>query len=213
VHDDIDYESLRRRSRRLAAFYLAAGLVLGMVVLRVPHRPSALVARDAMVPATVIPATPIAGCTKADLTAPSRRTMPLPQVVVEPLIVHPAPDIQRLSPPDLLPRVSAAQAWSVMGRNGWPDPTTAGPAQVLLGDLYAATPATIWADQTSHPIYTHTLVWAIYAAHQPEPPTVPPQAADPPCYFESTVFYVDAVTGRPLEAELFAPPASSTPPL
>lgn len=213
MYDDVRYESLRRRSRRLAVFYLVAGLALGVLVWRIPHTSSASVARDAMVPATVIPTTPIVGCTRRDLSAPSMRTMPLPQIVAEPLVVHPGPDVQRLSPPNLLPRVSAAEAWSVMSRNGWPDPTTAGPVQVLLGDLYSATPATIWADQTAHPIYTHTLVWAIYAAHQPERPRDPASAADPPCYFESTVFYVDAVSGRPLEAELFAPPDSSTPPL
>ena len=211
MHRD-DYDSLQHRTRRLAALCVVATLAVGVSTWRFPQRPSASVARDAMVPATVIPATPITGCTQGDLSAPSFRTMPLPEIVAEPLVVNPSPDMQRLSPPDVLPRVSAAEAWSVMGRKGWQTPSTAGPVQVLLGDLFSATPATISANQIARPIYTHTLVWAIYAAHQPELPADRPGSSDPPCYFESTVFYVDADTGRPLEAELFAPPGVTTQP-
>lgn len=117
--------------------------------------------------------------------------MPIPEVVAANLVVHPDPDLERLSPPLSQPSVSAAKAWATAQRHGFGDPSSLGRSQILLGQLYASNPAEV------------RLVWAVYAAHQPEPGS----ASGPPCMFESTMFYVDATTGQALVGEVFAPSA------
>lgn len=209
--EEWDYQLLARRSRLTAVMVAAVSVVLAVAVLSWRGRPPASAARDAMAPAAAIPAGSVAGCTRSDLSAPQVRDMPLPEVVTATLVIHPDPDLERLSPPDSLPRISAAAAWTTMARHGWPVPTTAGSAQIILGELFATTPALVGPGNTALPIYSHTLVWAIYGVHQPEASASRSGAADPPCYFESTVFYVDAQSGRPLEGEVFTPPGAVSP--
>ena len=202
---DTLYETAHRRAARralgLTVVSLAAGVAAIFSVVSGPGGlPTEIIAR----PAGPAPGPAVDGCTAADLAKPDLSTMPTPRVVTSPVTIRPGPDVEQLTPPDAAPAVSAARAWSVMQRERRATPTTAGSAQVLLGDLYAATPALVVPGRPAQPVYTHTLVWAIYGRHQPEPPS---RRAGVPCYFESTVFYVDAITGRPLVAEVFPPAA------
>lgn len=200
---DIQYEWMQRRAARRAAGLTVVCVVVGVVaIFAVAGRPGAP-ARE-VIHRPPAPSAGPDGCTATDLAKPALTAMPTPQVVTAPLTIRPAPDVERLSPPDSSPAVAATRAWGVMRGTRSVAPTTAGSAQVLLGDLYAATPAVESPGRPSRPVYTHTLVWAIYGHHQPEPPSSG-AGADAPCYFESTVFYVDAMTGRPLVAEVFPP--------
>jgi hypothetical protein len=206
--DDQDLQLLCCRSRVTAVAVSVVSVVAAVAVLLSPGRQPASAARDAMVPASAVPFAPPGGCRLSDLSAPSVKDMPLPRVVAAPVVIHPDPDFERLAPPDALPRVSAARAWQEMWQQGWRQVTSAGSVEVLLGDLYATTPALIGPGATDQPIYSDRLVWAIYGAHQPELPAGAARQSGPPCYFESTVFYVDALTGRPLEGEVFTADAS-----
>ena len=198
------------RSRVTAVAVTVLSVVAAVAVMLSPGRQPVSAARDAMVPASAVPSAPPGGCRLSDLSAPSLKDMPLPRVVSAPVVIHPDPDFEQLAPPDALPRISAARAWQEMWQQGWRQITSEGPVEVLLGDLYAATPALIGPGATDLPIYRDRLVWAIYGAHQPEPPARTASDSGPPCYFESTVFYVDALSGRPLEGEVFA--AGGSPP-
>lgn len=155
--------------------------------------------------------------------------MPSPETITHTIVLQPAPDLQRLSPPDTTPNFTAAQAWATLTNNGLDKPAATGKVQLLLGDLYSQTPATIqnysWPPTSSNPdtnalpVYTHTLVWALYSQHQPVvgtgggtlagPPTEPGHssttAPQPACFFESTVSYIDATTGKALFSETFPP--------
>ena len=172
-----------------------------------------------------------AECTSADLNAPHVKAMPSPETVTQTMALQPAPNLQRLSPPDATPKITAAQAWATL--TGLDRPTATGKVQLLLGVLYSQTPATIqnynWPptssnpDTNAQPTYTHTLVWALYSQHQPVvgtgggtlagPPTGPGHPSTttattipvPACFFESTVSYIDATTGKPLFSETFPP--------
>ncbi len=204
---DALYETAHRRAARRALGLTVISLAAGVAaIFSVVSGSGGLSTEIIAGPPGPAPGPAVEGCTAADLAKPALLTMPAPQVVTSPVTIRPGPDVERLTPPDAAPAVSASRAWSVMERERKATPTTAGFAQVLLGDLYAATPALVVPDRPARPVYTHTLVWAIYGRHQPEPPSSRSAA---PCYFESTVFYVDAITGRPLVAEVF-PPAAAT---
>ena len=131
--------------------------------------------------------------------------MPHPVVVTTPLVLVPAPNLERLSAPDSKTTITAAQAWAALTRSAFYADRGTGSVELLLGDLYAQTPARI----TSGPIYTHTLVWALYGQHEPIFPICGPvrpagaAVTTPPCFFGSTVSYVDATTGQPLFTESF----------
>jgi hypothetical protein len=165
-------------------------------------------------------------CTDSDLQARQIKTMPTPAVVTRTLVLQPKPNLEQLSPPDTAAKITASQAWAAMISNGVELPVATGPVQILLGDLYSQTPATIqnytWPptsnnpDTNTQPIYTHTLVWAIYSQHQPEVTSGGPYIAPspgmttttvphPPCFFESAVTYIDATTGQGLSSENFPP--------
>jgi hypothetical protein len=222
---DPSYDQMRRHLGRRAALVVGTALVITACVLfsMSSEVVSGLGGRARLAPlglglfgapsSTVPTGGDTAACTAADLVKPRMTAMPAPEVVSAPLVVQPAPDLEQLSPPDSLPEVSASQAWSSVRRAGVVVPTTAGSAEVLLGDLYAATPAIIEPDNSAKPVYTHTLVWAIFGRHQPElssggPPLPRGSAATrmgPVCVFESTMFYVDALTGKSLVAEVFPP--------
>ena len=201
---DIPYERAHRRSARRAVGLTVVSVAVGVAaIFAVVGGTGPLEEEIITRPAGPGPGPAVGGCTAADLAKPALTTMPAPEVVASPMTIHPGPDVERLSPPDSTPAVGPARAWSVMRRDRRAEPTTAGSTQVLLGDLYAATPALVEPGRPARPVYTHTLVWAIYGRHQPEPPST--RAGGVPCYFESTVFYVDAMTGRPLVAEVFPP--------
>lgn len=174
-----------------------------------------------------------AECTSADLNAAPVKAMPSPETVTHTMVLQPAPNLQRLSPPDATPKFTAAQAWATLTNNGLDRPTATGRVQLLLGDLYSQTPATIqnysWPptssnpDTNAQPVYTHTLVWALYSQHQAVVGTGGGALAGPPirqggsstttatttprpaCFFESTVSYIDAATGKALFSETFPP--------
>jgi hypothetical protein len=177
-----------------------------------------------------LPTEPGPACTKTDLSAPADTTMPQPTTLTAPLTIEPGIDLIQLSPPKVTPAVTAQQAWNKME----PPPNTLsvqnGPVQLILGYLYSATPAQIqnyvWPptasnpDTASKPIYTHTLVWALFAQHQavsagggsgprlgPGPvlpstantiptATSPTTVATPVCTFETIYSFVDATTGQ-----------------
>lgn len=190
---DAQYERMQRHlSRRALGVSLVSVAVGVTAVLSAPGRSGGLHPR-ALVP--LPPGQPAERCTAADLAKPTVTVMPTPRAVTSPVVIHPGPDLERLSPPDGNPAVAPSEAWAVMRRKAPLAPTTAGSTSVLLGDLYAASPAV-----------EHRLVWVIYDVHQPESlPSSDPAAAPPACYFESAVFYVDAMTGQPLVAEVFPP--------
>ncbi|HET9077112.1 MAG TPA: hypothetical protein VFN68_09275 [Acidimicrobiales bacterium] len=202
--DDAQYERMHRRlARRAAGLSLVCILVGVAAVFAVSGGAGpapGLVARLAV----PVPGSATDGCSAGDLAKPALISMPSPQVVTSPVTIRPAPDVERLSPPDTQPVVTARRAWSLMRTHKDLVPSSAGSTQVLLGDLYAATPAVVEPGRPARPVFTHTLVWAIYGRHQPEAPAAG-TSDSPPCYFESTVFYVDATTGRPLVAEVFPP--------
>jgi hypothetical protein len=131
--------------------------------------------------------------------------MPRPIVVTTTLVLVPGPNLERLSAPDSNAAITAAEAWAALTSHALYAYRGTGPLQLLLGDLYAQTPARIG----SGPIYTHTLVWALYGQHEPifpiGGPIRPAGAAvtPPPCFFGTTVSYVDATTGQPLFTESF----------
>lgn len=182
-------------------------------------------------PAPTAPSGP--ECTSADLNAAPLKTMPQPETVSRTMDIQPAPNLQRLSPPDATPKITAAQAWATLTNNGPVRPTAIGKVQLLLGDLYSQNPATIqnytWPptssnpDTNAQPIYTHTLVWAVYSQHQAvvgsgggslarppaqqggAPTTTATTTPRPICSFESTASYIDATTGHALFSETFPP--------
>lgn len=207
---DPQYERMHRRVARRAVGLSLVSIAAGVAALVVTTGWSVPVERQVISrPSLPGPVAGTDGCRATDLAKPALTTMPAPRVVTVPLTIRPAPDFERLSPPDGSPAVAASQAWSVMRRDRAVAPTTAGSAEVLLGDLSAATPAVVRPGRPARPMFAHRLVWAIYGHHQPERPSGG-GAADAPCYFESTVFYVDAMTGRPLVAEVFPPAAGPT---
>lgn len=206
VPPDIQYELAHRRAARRAVGLTVVSVAVGVAAMFAVLAGAGPLEEEIIArPGGAAPIPAAGGCTAADLAKPALTTMPSPQVVTSPLTIRPGPDVERLSPPDASPAVDAARAWSVMRRDRAAAPTTAGSTQVLLGDLYAATPALLEPGRPARPLYTHTLVWAIYGRHQPEPPST--RIGGVPCYFESTVFYVDATTGRALVAEVFPPVA------
>lgn len=186
-----------------------------------------------MAPPPTATAPPGPECTSADLNAAPVKTMPSPETVTQTMVIQPAPNLQRLSPPDATPNITSAQAWATLTNNGLDRPTATGKVQLLLGDLYSQTPATIqnytWPptssnpDTNARPIYTHTLVWALYSQHQAvvgtgggslagpptrqggEPTPTATTIPGPACFFESTVSYIDATTGKALFSETFPP--------
>ena len=149
--------------------------------------------------------------------------MPNPSVVSRPFVLDVGSNLERLSPPTSPAKVAATSAWATMTNNGLDGPVTTGTTELLLGDLYAQTPAAIqnyvWPPTSAHPdthsqaIYTDTLVWALYSQYQPVAPIGPPRTSTasagdtqvPDCQYESTVSYVDATTGNVLFSEEFPP--------
>jgi hypothetical protein len=204
---DGHYDRLRRRSSSMAACVALASLTVAVVVFAVLPG-SGHVAED-ITRISAIPAGPSGACTRADLDSPPITAMPIPEMVAAPVVVRPAPETEQLSPPSGTPRVSAGRAWSKMLSNGFARVTAAGSVRLVLADLYSADPVVAPPHGRPRPLFDHVLVWAIYGVHQPEVPAQPPGAGDPPCYFESTVFYVDATSGRSLAAEVFVPPHSA----
>jgi hypothetical protein len=208
---DHQYERMHRRLARRALFVCGASLLVALVVFATATPRSATTYRGAMASTSTLAFAASDGCTRADLARPHRLDMPIPEAVAKTLLVRPAPDVEQLSPPQNDPQVSAAEAWSAALRDGFGDPSSSGSAQILLGQLYAATPAIVQPDHTSRPVYTHTLVWAVFSSHQPEPVArgSSPSVGGPPCYFESTMLYIDAATGHALVGEVFPPGAGS----
>ena len=208
VHDR-HYDLLRRRSGSRAVAVMLASLAVGGSVFMAGFMAGpgflGLSSASGLAPVSVIAPSPPGGCTRGDLAKPALTSMPLPEVVAAPVTVHPAPELERLSPPAGAPRVSAGRAWEAMRDRGFTNLTADGPVHVVLGDLFSAGPLVAGPHRAPRPLFDHVLVWAVYGVHQPEVPARPPGAGDPPCYFESTVFYVDAVTGRSLAAEVFVP--------
>jgi hypothetical protein len=175
-------------------------------------------------PSTSVYVPSASGCTAADLDAPPMRTMPDPTIVGQSLVLQPRPDLQELSPPDSQASITAAQAWTTLMING-DEPLATGAVQLLLGDLYAYTPASIqnyvWPPTSSNPDtdikpdYTHTLVWALYSQDQPARPgggggggggpplsgTTVATVGGPPCFFYTAISIVDATTGKLLFSE------------
>lgn len=198
---DAQYKRLQRHLSRRAVGVSLVSVVVGVIaVLSVPGRSGPL-RQQVWVPVAGPPAQP---CTQADLSKPSVTVMPTPEEVTRPLVIHPGPDLEQLTPPDAVPAVAAAEAWAVMRSKTPVTPTTAGSIRVLLGDLYASTPAVERPGRQARPVFSHRLVWAIYDSHQPaRMQGYDSSSVGPPCYFESAVFYVDALTGRPLVAEVF----------
>lgn len=207
---DPQYERMHRRVARRAVGLSVISIAVGVAALMVTTGWSLPVDREVIhrqqAPGSSAPAD---GCRTADLAKPAVTTMPAPVVVTAPVTIRPGPDLERLSPPDGSPAVAASRAWELLLRDRAVAPSTAGSTEVLLGDLYAATPAVLTPGRPARPVFDHTLVWAIYGRHQPERPSAG-EAADAPCYFESTVFYVDARTGRALVAEVFPPALDPT---
>lgn len=202
---DAQYERVHRRlALRAVAVTAACGLAALEALLHVPSGPASAYGGD-LVPASTLPVTVADTCTRSDMAKPRVTDMPIPEAVASTLVVRPAPGLEQLSPPLSQPKVSAAAAWSSALRFGFGGTSPSGSAHIYLGELYEATPAVVWPDRTLHPLYDHTLVWAVLGVHQPEP------AAGEGCMFESTMFYVDAATGRSLVGEVFPPPASPYP--
>ena len=204
---DAQYRRMQRHlSRRAIGVSLVSVAVVVTAVVSAPGRAPGL-RHPGWVPLPSPQAgDPVEVCTAADLAKPVLTVMPAPRAVGRALVIHPSPDLEQLSPPDSSPTVSAQQAWEVMRREAPVAPTTAGSTQVLLGDLYATTPAVRTAGRQARPVFSHRLVWAIYDSHQPARlESRGAAASQAACYFESAVFYVDALTGRPLVAEVYPP--------
>ena len=159
-------------------------------------------------------------CSASDLEGPKLTGTPAPTVITHTLTLLSGPNLEQLSPPGGRARVTAAEAWSVLTNGGLNRPAASGAVQLLLGDLYALTPARESQDgANAQPIYTHTLVWALYGQRQPVhpiggPAPVPggpapmpgtPAASrvEPPCFFETVVSYLDATTDQLLFTEVF----------
>ncbi len=205
---DVQYERMRRHLSRRAVGVSLLSVAVGVgVLLSVPGLPGPLHQQVWVPMAGPAFETPAQSCTAADLAKPGLTVMPTPRQVTRPLTVHPGPDFEQLTPPDAAPVVAASQAWAVMRSRAIVAPTTAGSTQVLLGDLYASTPVVETPSRQALPVFSDRLVWAIYDSHQPARLAgSAPGTASPACYFESAVFYVDALTGRPLVAEVFLSP-------
>lgn len=164
-------------------------------------------------------------CTQADLEAPPMTVMPAVETLTSPMTLDSGNE--SLSPPDSQPKVKAAQAWSKVTASGF-GPRQSGKARLLLADLDAKTPATIqnysWPPTSDHPDtqatpdYTQVLVWVVLSTDQADvgsgggsaaagsdsgPSSTSTTVAEPLCFLETAVTYVDADTGSLISSETF----------
>ena len=96
-------------------------------------------------------------CSPADLEGPKLATMPAPTIVTRSLTPISGPNLEELSPPDATTTVTADQAWSTLTNTGLNLPAATGTVQLLLGDLFAQTPAKTSPPRTELlPLYTST---------------------------------------------------------
>jgi hypothetical protein len=131
-------------------------------------------------------------CTQADLDGPGL-AMPAPVRITSPVVLEPVPNYSHLDPaPGVVPKVSAAAAWSALTRNL---PLPARSAQLLLG--YWGT--TLGGGEN------HVLAWVLRVQHLAfdgfqgganfgTGPTLP----QPACEFTNAALTLNATTGTGL---------------